>query len=55
MKNLPLLAILLSASLSAAPTDSSKPPAHLQAAEDIARHIAPEDNDYVYKDIFVRW
>src|SRR5690242_17568540 len=34
--------------------DASKPP-HLIAAEEIATQIAPEDNDYVYKDIYVHW
>jgi hypothetical protein len=34
--------------------DASKPP-HLIAAEDIAAQIAPEDNDYVYKAIYVHW
>jgi hypothetical protein len=35
--------------------DDAARPAHLVAAEDIANQIAPEDNDYVYKDIFVHW
>src|ERR1700684_2816924 len=35
--------------------DDALKPAHLIAAEDIATQIAPEDNDYVYKDIYVHW
>jgi hypothetical protein len=30
-------------------------PIHLAAAEEIATQIAPEANDYVYKDIYVHW
>jgi len=56
MKILVLLGAPLAFLLVTAPADSSNnPPPHLQAAEDIARHIAPEDNDYVYKDIYVHW
>jgi hypothetical protein len=55
VKTIFLLSMLVPGLIGRASSDDVSRPAHLAAAEEIATQIAPEDNDYVYKDIYVHW
>ena len=52
----PLMAFTIVALLGASVASGGESqPAHWQAAEEIATHIAPADNAYAHKDCFIKW